>query len=677
MTDQIYKHWHLHWDEDDILWLGLDKFESSANTLDATVLNEFDIILGQLLQSDKTAGLAIYSRKKTFILGADVKAFKTLRDEEEAFELIRRGQQLFAKLECLQIPTLALIQGLCLGGGLELTLACRYRIASDEHATQLGLPEVLLGIHPGWGGTVRLPHLIGAVEAFKLMLSGRFIAARPAEKLGLIDVAVPERHLKNAARKILLGKYQIKRKWFKQQLSNSYPVRQLLAKILTQQTTKKVNCEHYPAPFAMIENWRTVGVNSAAAMLQEAKSISRLMFTDAAKNLLRVFELRERLKSFAAEQSIGIEHVHVIGAGTMGGDIAAWCALSGFKVTLEDRSVEAIAPAIKRAYKLFKKKLKRLNLIQAAMDRLMPDVHGYGVASANVIIEAVFEDVAVKQDIFQRLEETANYEAILATNTSSIPLDKIASVLENPERLVGIHFFNPVAQMPLVEVIYGDETDITVVEQASAFVAAIDRLPLPVKSRPGFLVNRVLMPYLLEAMKLYEEGVSASLIDQQAVAFGMPMGPIELADTVGLDVCLHVADNLAQYYNSDIPAKLKQMVQDGQLGKKSKRGFYSYDKQGKPIKPKVKQGHSGADIEHRLILRIINEAAACLREGLVVDEECIDAGLIFGTGFAPFRGGPLHYTKVIGIEQLSRQCRRLTEQHGERFRMDNYFAAAE
>jgi 3-hydroxyacyl-CoA dehydrogenase/enoyl-CoA hydratase/3-hydroxybutyryl-CoA epimerase len=389
---------------------------------------------------------------------------------------------------------------------------------------------------------------------------------------------------------------------------------------------------------------------------------------DTSKNLIRAFLLRERLKGFAKDSDFTAKHVHVIGAGTMGGDIAAWCALRGIRVTLQDKTYAQIAPAIGRAQALYKKRLRKPRLIQAAMDRLIPDPDGHGIAVADVIIEAVFENLPIKQEIMKKVESLAKNSAIIATNTSSIPLDDIAAVMENPERLVGIHFFNPVAKMELIEVVVGGKTHKKTVAEACAFVHQLGKLPLPVKSSPGFLINRVLMPYLMEAVQLLEEGYSPEVVDEAALNFGMMMGPVELADVVGMDVCLAVAENLTKYFGGTVPQKLKDMVAAGKLGRKTNAGFYAY-KKGKPVKKHVSDKIDPV-LAERLILRMINEAAACLREGVVADPDLLDAGMIFATGFAPFRGGPMHYIQDFGKDKLATLLHSLESKYGGRFKMD-------
>lgn len=670
-----YKDWLVAKDAEEIVWLGFNRHDSAVNTINHVVLDELNSVLQEISKDHAAKGLIIYSAKdKGFIAGADVHAFSQFDTEEQIVDFLRKGQAVFARLESLTIPTVAMIHGFCMGGGLELSLACNYRVISDADETRLGLPEILLGFHPGWGGTVRLPRLIGGFSALtQVILTGQALSAFRAKKLGLVDEVVPFRQLKRAAIyyvKTKPAKHRLS--WVQEQTNKSW-ARKILAILIRYQVKKRVNPQHYPAPFATINFWEKEGCDGERPYFKEIDSVQNLVGnSDTAKNLIRIFSLRDRMKSFAKDSDFKAHHVHVIGAGVMGGDIAAWCALKGLQVTLQDQSYAQIAPAIGRAHTLFKKKLKQPRLVQAAMDRLLPDPDGYGVARADVIIEAVFENLAVKQAIMKTVEKQAKKEAIIATNTSSIPLDDISHTMVDGKRLVGIHFFNPVAKMELIEVVTGKKTDQKIAQQVCAFVGQIGRLPLPVKSMPGFLINRVLMPYLLECVQLVEEGYAGRAIDDAARSFGMLMGPVELADTVGLDVCLAVAENLTASFGGTVPQRLRDMVKAGKLGRKSGEGFYRY-KNGKPIKPKVVNEKPMKDITNRLILRMVNEAASCLRDGVVADSDLLDAGMIFGSGFAPFRGGPMHYAKQFGQEHLDELFAKLASEYGERFKVDINF----
>lgn len=665
-----FKHWRAERDAHAIVWLALDKADGNANVLNREVLEELDAVIDQL-RAHPPRGLVIHSGKKNgFIAGADIKEFTTLGSETDGLALVQRAQGILNRLEALRFPTVAMIQGFCLGGGLELAVACRYRVAEEDPRTRLGLPEVKLGIHPGFGGTVRIVQLIGALPGMELMLTGRTVDARAAARMGLIDYAVPLRQLRSAARSVVLNPPQPKHATRLQAATNWPMLRPLVAKQLRKRTAAKARPDHYPAPFALIDLWARYGDDPHAMMNEEAHSVAKLVTGHTAQNLIRVFYLQERLKSLGRKELIAPRHVHVVGGGVMGGDIAAWCALQGFKVTVQDRNHQTLARVLARAHGLYKKKLKLPRLVQAAMDRLIPDHGGIGVAHADVVIEAIFENTQAKQQLFADLERRAKPDALLATNTSSIPLEEIGEALARPERLVGLHFFNPVAQMQLVEIVEGRNTDPDVARKAAAFVRHIDRLPLPVRSSPGFLVNRVLMPYLLEAVTLGGEGVPAPLIDQAALDFGMPMGPIELADTVGLDICLSVGRILADKLQLEIPDRLGELVAAGQLGRKSGRGFYEWQND-RPLKPKIASGYAApTSLADRLVLRMINESVACLREGVVADADLLDAGMIFGTGFAPFRGGPMHHVRESGRDEVCQRLQDLEAAYGSRFHAD-------
>jgi 3-hydroxyacyl-CoA dehydrogenase / enoyl-CoA hydratase / 3-hydroxybutyryl-CoA epimerase len=667
------ENWKLKTDADDIIWLYLDTKNSKVNTLGSTVVSELEAIVDHL-EKNPPVGMVLKSAKANgFIAGADVKQFQLLDDSDAAYELVRRSQILFDRIEAFKFPTVALIQGYCLGGGTELALACTYRIAQNDDKTKIALPEVLLGICPGWGGTVRLPNLVGVRQALPFIMTGRRASARSALRMGLVDAAPALPECDSAARYYILNKPKRRPLSMVDKIMAAGPVRPLVGKLFYKGLQKKhVQREQYPAPWAVVDNWVKYGAQGKAMEI-EAKAISKLLVSDTSRSLVRIFFLQEALKALGKNKSQPVKHVHVIGAGAMGGDIAAWCALRGMRVTLQDRSIEQIAPAIARANKLYKRKLKKPRLINAALDRLQPDCKGLGVPKADVIIEAIFENLEAKQELFKDLEQRARPDAVLASNTSSIPLDDINVVLSQPERLVGIHFFNPVAKMPLVEVVRGVKTSEEIFERALAFVAKIAKTPLPVSSSPGFLVNRVLMPYLMEAMELLESGVSADVIDKAATKFGMPMGPIRLADQVGLDICLSVAENLSSHLGGSVPERLKKMVKDGQLGCKSGQGFYKYDKSGKRVKSEASSGStkiSTQDCTDRMVLRMLNESVACYREGVVKDLGWLDAGMIFGTGFAPFRGGPMHYAKARGIDEVVARLQHFADTVDKRFTPD-------
>lgn len=662
------RHWHGERDAESIHWLTFDKSDSDVNTLSQDVLAAFGVVLDEL-DANPPAALVIRSGKSNgFIAGADIEEFKGLTDSGEVEALVRRGHAIIDRLEALPYPTIALINGFCLGGGLELALACRYRVANNE--ARIGLPEVRLGIHPGLGGTARLTRLIPAPSAMGLMLTGRTLRARAAKRMGIVDAVTETRHFERAARWAASKGLKTRRRPMLTALSNVLPVRWVLAQVMRRQVAAKARPSHYPAPYALIDLWLRYGGRKATLLKQEVRSIAKLIVTDTAQNLVRVFFLNERLKKLGDGDKRSFRHVHVIGAGTMGGDIAAWCALQGMRVTVQDRAPEFIAPAIGRAAKLFRRRLREGYKVRAALDRLIPDVDGIGLERADAIIEAVPEVLEIKQQVFRDAEKRARPDALLATNTSSIPLERIGEALEKPERLVGLHFFNPVAQMPLLEVVHAKSSGKEETAAAAAFARAIDKLPLPVVSKPGFLVNRVLMPYLLAAAQLMEEGHAPADIDAAAEAFGMPMGPLELADAVGIDVCLHVAGILAPTPDWQPPKALSRLMEQGHLGRKSGQGIYRYDKKGKPDKGKTAGARanaaagSDAGLQERLILPLLNVCVACWREKLVDGRDMVDAGIIFGTGFAPFRGGPMHYIAASDTAAMKARLAAFAERHG-------------
>lgn len=622
-------------DEQGLAWLDIDCALSAVNRLSADVLQELGLVIDHLA-TQTPKGLIIQSVKPSgFIAGADIDEFSSLDHTEKGQALVTRGWQLFQRLANLPYPTLALIRGHCLGGGLELALACRYRLVVDVPDTRLALPEVMLGIFPGWGGMARLPRLIGPIAALDLMLSGRSIDAHRAVKLGVADAKVPVRLMHKAAiDHVLSGRPARRATGFKALLNQAW-LRPLVAK----QTLKAINQrdphQHYQAPRAIVEVWEKHGGNA----LKAPELIEQLTRSEVAQNLLRVFHLQERLKSIGKRNSHpDVRHVHIIGAGVMGGDIAALCALRGITVTLQDQNRQSIAQSQGRAAALFTRRLKDPIAVRAALDRLIPDPEGKGVPRADVVLEAIVENAEAKRALYAKLEPQLKEHAILATNTSSLPLEELSLALQRPERLIGIHFFNPVARMPLVEVVETLESPLPLKQAAWAFVHQLGKLPLPVQSSPGFLVNAVLAPYMHEAMKCVDEGISPATIDLAAEQFGMPMGPLELIDTVGLDIALAVGQQLVP--NSLTPQCLQQHVDKQHLGRKSGQGFYVW-KQGKAQKPKAHSVPHG--LSERLITPLIHRTLAQVRIGVVADDDLADAGIIFGTGFAPFRGGPLHY----------------------------------
>jgi len=636
-----YRHWKSESDRDGIVWLSFDKADASTNVLSAEVMAELERILEELAAKNPR-GLVIRTAKDSgFIAGADVEEFTRIKDADEAMRLVGRGWGLYNKLAALPFPTLALVNGFCMGGGVELAIACRYRVAVDQPGTRFALPEVMLGILPAWGGVMRLPRLVGPAAALDMLLTGRSVDARRAKRMGLVDAAVPPRIQENTARMMVLEAPRPRKLPLVQRLMGSALLKPLVVAMARKRLASRASRDHYPAPYAILDLWRKYDGDPFAPPRNDPASVAALVESDTARNLIRIFFLQERMKSFGKDSNFQAKRVHVVGAGVMGGDIAAWCAMRGLTVTLQDQSAERLAPAMKRAAELFKRRLREKSRIRDALDRLVPDVAGDGAKAADVIIEAIFENLQAKRQLFARLEAAAKPEAILASNTSSLKLADIAAEFKHPSRLVGIHFFNPVPQMQLVEIVSGAATDPEAAKKAAAFVRQIDKLPLAVKDSPGFLVNRVLGPYLDQALRMVDQGVAPETLDAAATRFGMPVGPIELADIVGLDICLAVGKELGGA-RVEPPKRLAELVAAGNLGKKSGRGFYAWHN-GKARK--AAGAGAAPELSEKLIAPYLKEAQAVVAEGIVADADLADAGLIFGTGFAPFRGGPLNYLK--------------------------------
>jgi len=653
LNDTQFKHWKLSTDIDNVLWLSIDREGESANSLSLEVLSELGVIIDGL-EVNVPAGLVLQSGKPgSFIVGADVREFDGYDDAETASDGINQVHRLFNRIEALPFPTVVIIDGFCLGGGLELALTFDYRIASDVEHTRLGFPEINLGIYPGFGGSARSVQKAGAKNAMQLMLSTRNLRAKAARGMGLVDELVGAHgSLRWAARRAIKQGRNSKSPGQLTRLQNFGPVRTQLARMMRKQVAARANPEHYPAPFELIEAWELYGDDPQRMMAEESERVGKLITGDTSKNLRRVFFLMERLKAIGKKSDTKVRRVHVIGAGVMGGDIAAWCVLRGLDVTLQDRELKYIEPALKRAKSLFIKKLRDPNKVAGAISRLLADVEGKGVGKADVIIEAIFEDVDAKRELFSGIEPRMKSGAVLATNTSAIPLAEISSVLKKPERLIGIHFFNPVAKMPLVEIVYDEISDPKQVARGAAFCSAINRFPLPVKSSPGFLVNRVLSGYMAKAMSMHlERSIPIEVLDKAAKSFGMPMGPVELADTVGLDVCMKVVTMLGGESTEKEAALLQEKVDAGELGRKTGKGFYVWEK-GKPKRSDSDTGqYALEEITASLMQPYFEACKAALADGIVEDADVLDAGMIFGTGFAPFRGGPLHYLEQKGAGQ--------------------------
>jgi len=639
------KYWRFEIDFERIGWLTIDTPDAPVNVLGTAAVIELEKLVTrfeELAASNELAGVALRSDKQSgFIAGADISEFDQMSDPEILPVALGRAHALFDRIEKLEVPFVCAIHGFCLGGGLELALACHYRIAVNDEKTRIGFPEVKLGIFPGFGGTGRSINLAGPVAGMQMMLSARNLKAGAARRINIVDKLVRHRdRLRWEMRKAILGKKKARRAGFSKRVMAMGPIRGYVANKMRTATAKKVRKEHYPAPFELIKLFEAKGNDPVAMRAGEIAGFVPLMASETAGNLRRLFFLSEGLKKQGARggNKPKFARVHVIGAGVMGGDIAAWCAFRGLAVTLQDLDMERIEPALARAKKLFKKRLKKPVAVKAALARLEADVTGKGIARADVIVEAVVENLEIKQKIFAGVEEKARPGAVLATNTSSIELERIAEGLKDPGRLIGLHFFNPVPQLPLVEIIRSKLNSEDAVRIGASFASFIGKSPVVVKSAPGFLVNRVLMPYLLGAVDRVEKGESKELLDAAAVAFGMPMGPIELMDTVGLDVGKSVAAELGSPVEEG--TKFARLIAQGNLGRKTGRGFYRWVK-GKAQKDEAPKHADLAGLGRELVKPMVDMCEVCVKEKVVASADLADIGVILGTGFAPFLGGPL------------------------------------
>jgi 3-hydroxyacyl-CoA dehydrogenase/enoyl-CoA hydratase/3-hydroxybutyryl-CoA epimerase len=662
-----FRHWQVESRGDGVVVVTIDRSGQSVNALSQDMLIELDTLLERLAIDPPTAVVFRSGKPSGFVAGADISEFQEFDARGTVKDALFRGQQTLQKLAELPCATVAAIHGYCMGGGTELALACRYRVASNDPSTRIGLPEVKLGIYPGWGGSVRLPRLVGVPAAMDMMLTGRALSAKNARAIGLVDKLVDAADLVEAAAALAAkGATRPFKQRFLAWATNWWPVRQALAPMLVKQVAGKAPKAHYPAPYALIETWRRAGGGIQSQLAAERRSVVKLAGTSTARNLIRVFFLQERLKGQGGKDS-GIARVHVVGAGVMGGDIAAWSAYKGFEVTLSDREQRFIDGALARARDLFAKKVKDEARRPAVAARLKGDLAGDGAADADLVIEAIIEQAEAKRELYAQLEPQMKPDALLTTNTSSIPLTDLRGHIQRPAQFAGLHYFNPVALMPLVEIIHHDAMAPETQQRLAAFCKALDKLPVPVAGTPGFLVNRVLFPYMLEAATAFAEGIPGAAIDRAAKKFGMPMGPIELIDTVGLDVAAGVAKELAPFLGLNVPDALAAPPEAGKRGKKDGQGLYKWV-DGKPVKPALPKDYQApTDLEDRLVLPLLNEAVAALHDGVVADADLLDAGVIFGTGFAPFRGGPIQYVRDTGADALVAKLRALQARYGDRF----------
>lgn len=635
---------------DGLCILTFDRPDSSANVFDSGTLEELDSEIRQLENVPDLRGLVLISAKPSiFVAGADLRTMSSL-PQDGLRDIIMLGQNTFQRIADLPVPTVAAIHGACMGGGYEVALACDWRVATDDRATKIGLPETRLGILPGWGGCKWLPALTGAATAYNVILGGKTFPARGAKKRRMIDMIAHRELLLDAARKLVARG--------KRRAGGDASVKvRLLAPVVRRKALQETRGQ-YPAVLEALEVIASGGDNSRVT-----NAVVKLAETEAARNLIRVFFLQERAKRLGGKATSKIDRAVVVGAGVMGAGIAQWLSARGLRVLLKDIDPDAIGRGMQSIGRLYRNAVKRRILTHTearnGMDRISPAVTEVPMERAGIVIEAAVEKLEPKKRIFAALDAP---NAILATNTSALPLSEIATATNDPGRVVGLHFFNPVHRMQLVEVVRAKQTRDDVLQRAVHFAQQIGKLPVIVKDSPGFLINRILAPYLVEAGTLFEKGASARNIDDAMRDFGMPMGPLRLLDEVGIDIAEDVVRTLAAAFPDRIqaPAILSQMAQNGWLGKKSGRGFYRHGRAGSHPSRQAESLRAGdtasgmarREMKRRLVLLLVNESARCLEESVVEEAGDVDFGMIMGTGFAPFRGGPLRFADTFGIARL-------------------------
>ena len=695
--------WTIDIDDDGIAWLRFDLPDEKVNKFTSVVMEQLDKALDEITVNPDIKAVAIFSGKPdSFIVGADIAELAAIKDTNDAREKAHAGQHLFDKLASLRVPTVVVIHGACMGGGLEMSLACDYRLATDHEKTSLGLPEVKLGILPGWGGTQRLPRLIGLPQALTMILSGSPVNGKKAYRTGLVDGLVAAEFLQEQTRRFIQsvlsknGAKNIAHKRQKRQplpmrlMCKTPPGRALVFKRAGDATLKRTK-GHYPAPMEALDVIRqSVGMSLPQGLEIEAEAFARLAPSTISQNLVWLFQASQRIKKHYKGPSDGsgktIQHTAVIGAGVMGGGIAWALSKIGLSVRLKDIAWDAIATGMAKAAEINRGLVTRRKMTKEqanlGMHRISGTVGYDGFGRIDLVIEAVVENMDIKKKVIQEIESHVTDNAIICTNTSSLPIGDISSEMAHPERFVGLHFFNPVNRMPLVEIIPSDKTSPQTVAAAVGLAKKLSKTPVVVADRPGFLINRILLPYIIESIRMFEEGVDTQRIDRLIEDFGMPMGPLTLADEVGLDVGLKVAHVLEDAFGSrmQVPPVLETAVGDGaMLGKKTGSGFYTYRKGKKQPNPAAEkwakksggrtggQGISDEQIVDRTILTMVNEAARCLEEGVVDTPEALDMGMLMGTGFAPFHGGLLRWADSRGVDNIAKRLNTLTSDLGDRF----------
>lgn len=635
------KHWTLDIDDAGLAWVTIDVQDKSVNVLQQDVVDELAELATSLENNSAITGLALMSGKPVgFVYGADINEFEVLTSEADVLALLDHVHATFQRIVDLPIPTVVGVDGFALGGGLELALIFDRVVLTNSPKTQVGFPEVKLGLMPGYGGTGRAYQRVGAYAVLDMMLTGRMVGAEEALSIGLVDGLAESRDsLKDTLRDIMASMNGVKPA--APQITGedtAAMVAEAKAKF-----AKRVRPDHTPAPFAILDHIADHAPDAKAISAAEKTIFPSLMMSKASDGLRRVFQLTDTVRK-TARGDAGVKKIHVIGAGVMGGDIAAVAAMSGVQVTLSDMSEDAISGAIDRARILYERRLKTPEKINAAMDLLVADHGQLGLADADLVIEAVAERLDVKKAVFAHVEAKVNPKAILATNTSAIPLELIAEDLTNPERLIGLHFFNPVPVLPLVEVIWSTSSDQQSIERGMQFAGQLRKMPIRCKSAPGFVVNRALLPYINAGIDMMLAGTEADKIDEALTEFGMPMGPVELADQIGLDVMLDASTPLGM--PQAVEAAFRDKIASGTIGRKSGSGFYQWEDM-KAQRPRDQYDPAElAAIADELLAPMVRECRNAVDEGVVDSDDFADAAMIFGVGYPQFRGGPLHHEKT-------------------------------
>lgn len=678
--------------KDGIAVLTFDLPGEKVNKLATPVMNELDSLLDRLAADRNIKALVIRSGKEgNFIAGADIAEIRNITDPALGRELARKGQAVFLKLEKLPFPTVAAIHGACLGGGLELALACSHRVFSSDPKTALGAPEVRIGIMPGFGGTQRLPRLVGIANSLDMVLTGKNVYSRKAKKIGLadevtfketlLDIAI--RTAKKAVGRPRPNKVRARRPLLIR-LLESNPLTRLIIYASAKKNVIEETRGNYPAPLKALGSIRYgLSHRREAGYEREATLLGELIATETSKNLISLFYLNEALKKDPLPSPGRVARAGVLGAGVMGGGIAQLFAERGITVRMKDVVTKGVGAGLKAAADIFRKREKKgiLSAIEArdGFDRVTGATDYSGVLHADLVVEAVVENMEVKKAVLREAEQVMREDAIYASNTSSLSITEMATASKRPERVVGMHFFNPVEKMPLVEIVRGERTSDETVSAIATLSRRLGKLPVTVNDGPGFLVNRILMPYLGEAVRMLEEGGAVLDIDRPLLRFGMPMGAFILLDEIGIDVAHKVADILHLGLGERVKPSplLGALYKEGYLGKKNGRGFYLYKgrKRGGPdpfIQSKIAATNAGAKISdeeiiERAVLLMVKEAALCLEEKIVDTPEHLDAALIFGIGFPPFRGGLLRYADKLGIKNVVEKLEGYAKKYGERF----------